>query len=105
MGVSTVSNRPQARRDGIIAEPREDGLVLYDIDALCIHRLDPVTARVWKAANGRRGVLRLAAATRVNKPSVVAALDELAGCELLVGDSAAPRVNEASREAALVAWN
>ena len=105
MGVSTVNNRPQARHDGIVAEPREDGLVLYDIDALRIHRLDPVTSRVWEAANGRRGVLRLAAATRIAKPSVVAALDQLAGCELLVGSRGAAPAREMGREAALVAWN
>jgi hypothetical protein len=105
MGVSTMNNRPQARRDGIIAEPREDGLVLYDIDALCVHRLDPVVARVWRAANGRRGVLRLAAATGVARPSVVAALDQLADCELLVGAHATAHAGEMRRDAALAVWN
>lgn len=87
--------RPLARRDGVVTESLDDGLVLYDSGSHRAHRLDPLAARVWQAADGRHSVDELAEATGLPQASVLASLDQPEAHDLLV---TAPGV---SRRAAL----
>jgi hypothetical protein len=75
--------RPQARSDGVIAEPLDDGLVIYDIATQQAHSLDDRAARIWLAADGSRTLPELSRTAEVDEAAALAALDQLAAGGLL----------------------
>jgi hypothetical protein len=79
-----MSARPQGRSEGILVERLEDGLVIFDTRTDQAHSLDAAAAAVWSAADGTRTVSEIADTTGLGEVSVLAALHELGGRDLLV---------------------
>ena len=74
---------PRARRDGIIAEPLDEDTVVYESQTGTAHRLDPLVAKIWQAADGTRSVTDLARLTGARERAVLVALTQLATDGLL----------------------
>lgn len=76
-------SHPEARTAELIAQPVEDELVIYDERSLQIHRLNAVSAAVWRACDGSRSVAGVLAAARrevgaaLTRGEVERALDRL----------------------------
>ncbi len=47
---------PKARADGLIVQPIENELVLYNYQREFVHLLNPTAARVWQQSDGSRTV-------------------------------------------------
>jgi hypothetical protein len=69
--------KPTARSENLIIEELDRGVVVYDSLTQQAHALDPMAASVWRAADGHRTVSELADVTGLEKPAVVATLDQL----------------------------
>lgn len=52
---------PQARREGLIAQPVEGELMLYNTRREFVHLLNPTAAQVWELCDGKRNVREIAA--------------------------------------------
>ena len=68
---------PRARRDGVIAEPLHEDTVVYEAQTGTAHRLGPVAAKVWQAADGTRTVADIAILAGVRERAVIVALIQL----------------------------
>lgn len=76
-------SHPRARREGLVVEPLEDEVLVYDLERDRAHCLDAQTAAVWRACDGRRDVAELARAAHVDEATAWSALRELARAALL----------------------
>jgi hypothetical protein len=74
---------PRARRHGLVAQPLDDDIVVYEAQAGTAHRLDRVLARVWQAADGSRTITELAMLAGVRERTVLAGLAQLQAAGLL----------------------
>ena len=74
---------PRARRQGLVAHPLDDDLVVYEADAGTAHRLDRVVAQIWQAADGTRTLTELASLAGVRERTVIAGLAQLQAVGLL----------------------
>jgi hypothetical protein len=81
---AAVSTRkPLARTEDLVIENVEDELLVYDGKHARAHSLSAPAARVWRACDGETSIDDLAAALELPRETVVNALDELEGAELL----------------------
>ena len=74
---------PRARRQGLVAQPLDDDIVVYEADAGTAHRLDRVLAQIWQAADGTRTLTELASLAGVRERTVIAGLAQLQAAGLL----------------------
>lgn len=87
---------PRARIAGITVIERDGGLLIHDTERHVEHHLHPLTAFVWKHADGQSTVPEITARVRavlgddVTEPHVWAAIDVLTGARLLEGRVAPP---------------
>ncbi|MDE3154833.1 MAG: PqqD family protein [Acidobacteriota bacterium] len=87
---------PHARIDGLEVTERESGLHVYDRTREEVYHLHPLTAFVWKQADGRTSVADLAAraaedlGTPVDEAMIWSALDKLSEAGLLRARLAPP---------------
>jgi hypothetical protein len=51
---------PKARTDGVLTEPVEDELIVYDRERHLAHRLNATAALVWRNCDGQRTIAELA---------------------------------------------
>jgi hypothetical protein len=51
---------PRKRDEGLLVKPIADETVVYDIERLRAHSLEPLAARIWAACDGDRGVEEIA---------------------------------------------
>jgi coenzyme PQQ synthesis protein D (PqqD) len=83
---------PTARSEGLVVEPLDDELLVYDAERERAHSLNAVAAAVWELCDGDRDVGDLAAAASgrlgepVSEDAVWRALSQLDERRLLVGD-------------------
>ncbi|HVB39202.1 MAG TPA: PqqD family protein, partial [Vicinamibacterales bacterium] len=87
---------PHARIDGLEVTDSESGLHVYDRTREEVYQLHPLTAFVWKQADGRTSVVDLAArateeiGTPVDEAMIWSALDKLSEAGLLRARLAPP---------------
>lgn len=74
---------PRARRDGVIAQPLDEDIVVYEAATGTAHRLDAATAKVWQMADGSRSVRELARGAGLTERAVLGALVKLRSAGLL----------------------
>jgi hypothetical protein len=74
---------PRARRQGLIAQPLDDDIVVYEAEAGTAHRLDRVVAQIWQAADGTRTLTELASLAGVRERTAIAGLAQLQAAGLL----------------------
>jgi hypothetical protein len=75
--------KPQARTDDLVIEEVEDEVLIYDGKNARAHALTPDAARVWRACDGETSIDDLAVRLELSRDTVVRALGELEGAELL----------------------
>jgi hypothetical protein len=100
-----MSDRPQARTEGIVTEWVDDGLVIYDQLSQTAHSLSAAAAMVWGACDGQLGRDEIAERVSLDPAMVERALEELSACGLLEGDPVSPpgySRREAAKKAAKV---
>jgi hypothetical protein len=76
--------RPRRREQGLLLEDLDDELVVCDTSADSAHVLNAVAAAVWRACDGQRDLQALQVACGRDESTVIAALDGLRACGLLV---------------------
>lgn len=74
---------PKAWTEGIISEPVDDELVVYDAATRMGHRWTPGAASVWALCDGRRSHAEIAQQLVLEATAVDQAVNELADCGLL----------------------
>lgn len=97
--------QPKARREGVACEQAGDGVRLTTPDGAVVD-LPPLTAAVWRAADGATDLDGLLAAARAVAPeadeeTVWSALDALADAGLLSGRAAPPAAAAPDRRTAI----
>ena len=90
-----AQRKPLARSDSLVVEELGDEVLVYDLDDDNVHCLTPMVARVWRAADGLKGVDRLAAELDLTGDEVSQALTELERCRLI---ETAPTLSLAANE-------
>lgn len=81
---------PMARIAGLIVTELDDELVIYDTRVDHLHRLNVVSAAVWRACDGRRTVPEISVAASktigatIDDDAMAIALDKLSEANLLV---------------------
>ena len=83
---------PKARSEGVITEPVDDELVVYDLVSQTAHSLAAGAVSVWERCDGRSSPADIAQALGLPPAAVQQTLDELEGCGLLENGSAAAEV-------------
>jgi DNA-binding MarR family transcriptional regulator len=81
---------PRARRQGLVAQPLDDDIVVYEADAGTAHRLHRLLAQIWQAADGTRSITELAGLAGVRERTVIAALAQLQAAGLLEAGAPIP---------------
>jgi coenzyme PQQ synthesis protein D (PqqD) len=81
-----MESKPKARKQGLVAEPLDDGMVVYDSSSKQAHALDGAATRVWRLADGTRTVAEIAATAVLGEPVTAATLERLATKGLLHAD-------------------
>ena len=74
---------PRARRDGVVAQPLDEDMVVYEAATGTAHRLDAATTKVWQMADGSRSVSELARGVGLSERAVLGALVKLQSAGLL----------------------
>jgi predicted transcriptional regulator len=82
---------PRARRDGLIAQPLDNDLVVYEAESGTAHRLDTLATTVWRLADGTLSVADIARRAGVNERAVTGALLKLQSVGLLATTAQATR--------------
>jgi aminopeptidase-like protein len=72
-----VNTAPLARTAGLVVEPIDDGVVVYDEETGRAHALNAGAAAVWSAADGTRDIAAIAQRAGMDPAAAVAALDQL----------------------------
>ena len=80
---SVSTRKPLARTEDLVIEDIEDEVLIYDGKNARAHSLGTAAARVWRACDGQTSIDDLAVALDLPRETVVRALDELEGAELL----------------------
>src|SRR4051794_14208275 len=81
---------PQARKDRIVVQDVDNETLVYDLNNDQAHCLDPLTALVWRHADGQTtlptllDLARREAGAGTDEQSVESALKSMAGANLLV---------------------
>ena len=79
-----MSECPLARSEGLVVEPLDDELLVFDSQVGRAHSLNASAAAVWRSCDGTRTREQLAAEAGLELAAVDLALESLAGCELLI---------------------
>ena len=77
-------DRPVKREQGLLLEELDDELVVCDPTANAAHVLNAAAADVWRACDGQRDLQALERACGFDEVTVIAALDGLHECGLLL---------------------
>jgi len=78
------SQRPVARKSGLVVQEMPDEVLVYDLESNKAHCLNQTAAKVWKACDGNRTVSDIAAGFgKGNEDLVWLAIDQLSENELL----------------------
>ena len=99
---SPAGTHPRARKARLIVRRLPDETLVYDSETSRAHCLGPVAASVWRHADGRSSVTRIASAvgketgTEVGEAAVRVALDRLDDARLL--DQPLPASGRSRRE-------
>jgi hypothetical protein len=99
---SRAGTHPRARKARLIVRRLPDETLVYDNETSRAHCLGPVAASVWRHADGRSSVARIAAAvgresgTEIGEAAVRVALERLDDARLL--DQALPASGRSRRE-------
>lgn len=80
---SVSTRKPLARSEDLVIENLDDEVLIYDGNNARAHSLGATAARVWRACDGETGIDDLAAALELPRETVLKALGELEGAELL----------------------
>lgn len=86
---STAFREPTARTHQLVTNEVGGEVMVYDLARHHLHRLNDVSATVWRLCDGRRTVHELARESGLPMETVRAAVGQLASAELLDGASAA----------------
>jgi hypothetical protein len=79
---------PLARTDALVVEQLRDETLVYDRRTDVAHCLGPVASRIWRACDGERDFVRLAAIAGVDEDLAIAAVAALDDQGLLARDPA-----------------
>ena len=74
---------PRRREDGLLRQPMDGELLLFDSERNRAHSLNATAAAVWEACDGQRSHEELAAGCGIDEPTLELALDRLRGAHLL----------------------
>jgi hypothetical protein len=83
-----VMDHPTRREFGLLRQPLDDELLLFDTERSRAHSLNATAAAVWQACDGERDHEELAAHCGIDEPTLELALARLQAAHLLQGDSA-----------------
>jgi len=78
-----MSDFPKAREEGLIVEPLDDELLVYDTQSYRSHALNPTAAPVWRHCDGRISLPELARSSGTSRPAC--------SRDACLGDAAASR--------------
>ena len=81
--MSDHSYRPKAREDGLLVEPMDEELLVFDSERNRAHSLNQTAARVWRACDGERDISALQVACGLDEETLQLALERLRTSRLL----------------------
>jgi hypothetical protein len=81
--MSNHSYRPKAREDGLLVEPMDEELLVFDDERARAHSLNATAARVWRACDGKRDIYALQVECALDEDTLQLALERLRTSRLL----------------------
>ena len=79
---------PRARQEGLVVQPVEDELLVFDSERGRAHSLNATAAAVWQACDGERDRRELATECGIDEDTLELALERLSAAHLVDGAEA-----------------